>query len=319
MSAMSDMRMEVEFLSEAVGGVKARLPREQKLDAKRLLEFVKDQIEEHGILQLSDVCGAPEEVAAFMEELMEGFGPRDGMTSWDTTPADPEQDGDLSTTMAVVPGFPLVRLLGNTIDERTGKPTALLAKTGYQWHQDTLSRSGNNSACRGSFYSMLYCRESPAHGAETLFTSCARLWQNISDEQRAFVESHDAVYSNASTAGGPAAIDGAYGLRMNATGTRRIRAADRRRATWKLSETTRKLCGRDERTGDMLFWPAAKNFERFVGMDAEASKDKLEELMLTALGNPTIIGELDDDLMTISETQFPASEVTKIKWQPGTK
>ena len=312
---MSDMCMEVEFLSEAVGGVKTRLPREQKLDAKRLLEFVKDQIEEHGILQLDGVFGTPEEVAVFMEELMEGYGSRDGMASWGTTATDPEQDGDLSTTMAVVPGHPFVRLLGNTIDEKTGKPTALLAKSGYQWHQDSYSSNGNTS----NAHSMLYCCKAPKRGAQTLFASCARLWQNISDEQRAFVESHDAVYSNASTAGGPTAYDDAYGVRMNATGTRRIRAADRRRAKWKLNETIRKLCGRDERTGEMLFWPAAKNFERFVGMDAEASKDKLEELMLTALGNPTIIGELDDDLMTISETEFPASIVFTAQWQPGTK
>ena len=66
---------------------------------------------------------------------------------------------------------------------------------------------------------MLYCKESPESGAETLFAKCATLWQRLTDEQKQFVESVEAVNSNESTAGGPAAFDSAFGLRMNSTGT----------------------------------------------------------------------------------------------------
>ena len=105
---------------------------------------------------------------------------------------------------------------------------------------------------------------------------------------------------------------------MNATGTRRIRDASRRRSGWTLGEGSRRLCEVNEHTGEGRFWPAAKNFDYFVGMEPEESKQKLEDLMLKALGNPTEIGELDEDLLTISETKFSDKVVMPAQWKPGT-
>ena len=300
-----------------------------------------------GLVVLENVAGSDaddESVATWMESVMEELGSRDEMSDFSGTPVDPDADGDVDFKPAIVDGHPKIRLLGNTFDERR-VPTALLANLGYQWHQDgttnaTTEKSkhdssngsndndndnGNNKEDsprkRKGVYSMLLCRETPERGAETLFCKTKILYENLSDEQRKFVKSPDGVgmYSNMSTAGGPAAIDAAHGLRMNATGTRRIRDAQRRRANWKPNLTTRTLVGCDEETGESFFWPAAKNFDRFVGIDShEDSKDLLEKLMLSALGEPSVVGKLDDDLLTISETVFDPSVVHKVQWRPNT-
>ena len=62
------------------------------------------------------------------------------------------------------------------------------------------------------------------------------------------------MLSNKTTAGGPAALDAAFGVRMNATGTRRIRCANRRRPNWKDNEHRRKLVAVDRRTGEKMLW-----------------------------------------------------------------
>ena len=126
---------------------------------------------------------------------------------------------------------------------------------------------------------MLLCRETPERGAETLFCRTKDLYNNLNDDQRAFLASDAgvAVYSNEGTAGGPAAIDASFGLRMNPTGTRRIRSALRRRKGWKPNVTRRKLVGVDAETGEGLFWPAAKNFEGFVGVPCKKESDDMLE------------------------------------------
>ena len=93
-------------------------------------------------------------------------------------------------------------------------------------HQD--ANNVDSAGFRGDTISMLYCVAN-VEGSETLFAHCATLWSRLSDEQREFLETHEAVHSNRSTAGGPAAVDSAFGLRMNASGTLRIRDASRRR------------------------------------------------------------------------------------------
>lgn len=237
-----------------IGGVQIDV-RHRDVDANSadVRRVVKLEVEKHGLCVLVGFDGHAFDVAENMEQLMLEFGNAGSMIDFTGTPIDPFDDGDPSAMKCEVPNHPRVRILGNTVDENTGKPTALLAKTGYEWHQDS-------SAGQSAALSMLYCVESPDRGAETLFAKCSTLWGNLSQEQREFVEEVEASNSNFETAGGPAAFDAAFGLRMNATGTKRIRPANRRRKNWKLNVSRRKLCGIDSRTGERLFWPAAKKF-----------------------------------------------------------
>ena len=166
---------------------------------------------------------------------------------------------------------------------------------------------------------MLYCIASPEEGAETLFASAATLFSRLSPEQQEFAKSAVALRSNECNAGGPAAFDAHFGLRMSHTGCRRIRAASHRRSTWTLNPNSRPVSGVDAATGERLFWGAAKNFDRFEGMDADASRDKMEELMHTAffgVGNRVPDGEYDEDLRTMSRTDFPEDVVMAAKWRP---
>ena len=222
-------------------------------------------------------------VCTWMEETMSQLGSR--MSDFSGTPVDPEADGDHEDFVpAIVPGHPCIRLLGNTSSPQ-GRPSALICHLGYQWHQDGTTdvtqqqSSGPELLDRSRIYTMLLCRETPERGAETLFCRTKDLYNNLNDDQRAFLASDAgvAVYSNEGTAGGPAAIDASFGLRMNPTGTRRIRSALRRRKGWKPNVTRRKLVGVDAETGEGLFWPAAKNFEGFVGVPCKKESDDMLE------------------------------------------
>ena len=144
------------------------------------------------------------DVCVWMEEVMAWLGPKSGMSDFSGTPVDPECDGDENFKPAVVDGHPKIRVLGNTSD--AGKPTALLANLGYQWHQDgttnatqeksrsSLSSNGEASddddggkdhsatttradskAQKQRVYSMLLCCETPERGAETLFCK-TKVW-----------------------------------------------------------------------------------------------------------------------------------------------
>ena len=102
-------------------------------------------------------------------------------------------------------------------------------------------------------------------------------------------------------------------------GTRRIRASYRKRQGWALNERKLEIYGIDERTGEKLFWPGAKNFEYFVvngeKMNREESQHKLEELMEQALG---IVkrGEVEN-FETITKTEFDPEVVLPICWRPN--
>ena len=163
---------------------------------------------------------------------------------------------------------------------------------------------------------LLYCESAPEKGGETLFASCEALWKRLSPDQQEFLTKTTAVYSNRTTAGGPAAIDCAYGLRMNVTGTRRIRAASRRRDIWKLNERKRKLWAVNERNGEKMLWASALSFDCFEGMDPVESQDLLEEIMVTAFA-PCKLGSLNEDLETISATTFDEDVVLAVNWEPG--
>ena len=275
---------------------------------------VKEAMATYGLVMIKGFDNGEQDFcpASSMEELMLAFGPKEEMSDYSNTPMDPLEDGNPDATKCEVPGHPRVRVLGNTVDE-SGKPTALLAKAGYEWHQDT----GGKGSSAG--YSLLYCLESPDSGAETLFAKCSTAWERLTPKQKEFIENVDAVYSNQSTAGGPAAFDAAFGLRMNAAGTRRIRAAHRKRAGWKLNEKNKEICGLD-RQGKKAFWPGAKNFEYFVvngeKIDPYKSQCMLEELMNQAVGLIKS-GEVDENCETITKTEFDPEVVMPISWSKG--
>lgn len=256
-------------------------------------------VAEHGMVVLS---GADSMTADEMVELMTVFGPPDGMIDFSGTPRDFADDGSSEFISAAVPGQNRVRLLGNATDAM-GRPAAMLANIGYEWHQDA------STEC----YSMLFCRAAPLAGAETLFADCAKMFNRLSPEQQEWALQTEAVFSNEFTAGGPAAFDAAYGLRMNSTGTRVIRGASRRRESWQLGEHKRRLAGRDERSGVAYLWAGAKNMHHIVGFGVEESRDMLQELLETAIG-PVEVGELDEDLQTVTPTHFHSEVVQPIEW-----
>ena len=123
-------------------------------------------------------------------------------------------------------------------------------------------------------------------------------------------------YLDRSTAGGPAAIDAECGLRMDATGTKRIRDAHSRRSSWKLNESRRKLFADNPRTGRRMLWASALSFDWFEGHDAGASKDVLSEIMTTAF-SPLCEGAMNDDLEAVEETVFPPEVVLRHQWMRG--
>ena len=170
-----------------------------------LLRLVKENMDACGMVLVTGLF--PGEEGGFtprtMEELMKEFG--SAPISFKGVPMDPDEDGVEGATESVVIGHPSVRVLGNTKDE-SGRPTALLANVGYCFHQDSTPPFDCTTA--------LYCEKSPAFGAETLFARTAQMYRNLTDEQKAFLEDAEAVWSNITTAGGPAALDAAYGVRM---------------------------------------------------------------------------------------------------------
>ncbi len=255
-------------------------------------------VAEHGMVVLS---GAESMTADQMVELMTVFGPEEGMLDFSGTPRDVADDGSPNFISAAVPGQNRVRLLGNAMDA-AGRPAALLANIGYEWHQDA------STEC----YSMLFCRKAPPAGAETLFADSAKMFKRLSPKQQEWALQTEAVFSNEHTAGGPAAFDAAFGLRMNATGTRVIRGASHRRHNWQLGEHTRRLAERDE-NGVGYLWAGAKNIHHIPGYGVEESRDKVQELLETAVG-PLEVGELDEDLQTVTPTRFDPAVVQSVGW-----
>ena len=274
-------------------------------DVERLRGGLKELVARDALVVVDGLDVEPKQLV----ELMTAFAPREKMTDWSKMPLLPENDGVEGAQTVNCPGEPLVRYLGNVVDEKTGEPLTLLADIGYEWHQDSSTSS----------FSVLYCITAPEEGAETLFASASTLFSRLSPEQKKFAETAIAHRSNRCNAGGPAAFDAHWGLRMSHTGCRRIRSAHHRRSTWKLNESTRPVSGVDEVTGERLFWGAAKNFDHFEGMDAEESQAKMEELMHTAffgVGATVPEGEYDSDMRTMSRTQFPEDVVLTAKWRP---
>ena len=183
-------------------------------------------------------------------------------------------------------------------------------------HQD--ANNVDATRFKGSTMSMLYCVAN-VRGSETLFAHCQTLWERLTDDEQQFLRKAEAIHSNKSTAGGPAAVDSAFGLRMNSSGTKRVRDASRRRRGWKLNAQRGKLCGVDE-DGNWLLWSAVKNFDHFVvdgkPMDGEESRDLFASMLDRALG---VIkhGEMDEEFETITKTDFDPSVVMPAPYAPG--
>ena len=284
------------------------------LTAAEFKAQLRGLMREHGIVLVE---GLPQDLSApQMVELMTAFGQAEGMLTHSDTPIDPELEGRPTETAtatepaaagSAVPGCPQVRRLGNTMGG-DGRPEALLARIGYQWHTDSGGR-----ALTG-----MLCKASPASGAETLFACSAAMFERLEPAQRRLALEEPCIHSNRFTAGGPAAYDGAFGVRMNATGTRLIQAAERRRPAWALHAHARPLAARNEETGrvHLMSGANAKNIERIGDLSVEASRDALEEIMLRGL-NPVEVGRLDHTLATVSRTVFDPQVVLAHSWRPG--
>ena len=72
----------------------------------------------------------------------------------------------------------------------------------------------------------------------------------------------------------------------------------------------------DRRTGEKMLWAQAMTFDRFEGMGGEESQDKLDAILRSAY-SPISVGELNEDLETVTETVWPEDVVMKLRWEPG--
>jgi alpha-ketoglutarate-dependent taurine dioxygenase len=266
--------------------------------------WLREQLKEHGLLVLHGMHAYVATPGAMLE-LMTAFGATGDALDYSNTPFDLSQDGLQSAVDSTIPGsHGHIRVLGNTVD-REERPTALRTNIGYQWHQDA----------GGCAHTMLHCKATPA-GCHTLFASTAQMFDRLAPAQQAYALGTEAVYSNAYTAGGPAAFDAEFGLRMNETGTRRVRSASKRRTCWTLSRSQRPLAVRDDNTGVSRLLCGGKNLEYIPGLSPGESALKVEELLLAALG-PTEMAGLNSDLRPISTTRFSDQVVLKLEWKPG--
>lgn len=205
----------------------------------------------------------------------------------------------------------------------------------YEWHSD-----GDGPGV----FSLLHCLATPAAGGATLFASMSAAYASLSADQRALADTFVGVHSNRHTAGGPAAVDAECGLRMDATGTRRIRAAERRKPAWKLGESWFPVVQTHPTRGRVLVG-GGKNVDHFevcepgfspeqVAADGGAedpqqrqrrrarvlSEDEsaalCSELLLAHL-RPSQLSPLSpDDLLPTGETTFDPLAVLQLSWRP---
>ena len=260
-----------------------------------VVDLVVSLVEERGFALLQ---GLEEMTAQQMKDFMEQLAPGQFMIPFDKdTASESLTPGNLP---AHAPGVPQVRVLG------LGHENALLAKIGYEWHQD-----GGGTA---PFLTLLHCKE-PCKGADTLFADGAILFDRLNDEDQEIARRLVAVYSNEYTAGGPTALDAAYGLRMSPCGTKRIHSSQRRKTDWKQGRFSRPVVqmGMD---GRERFLAGAKGLEYCKGLDSEKSCELLSHLLRSALG-PITESELDKDLLPNGVTTFSPQAVYVHKWKRG--
>ena len=165
-----------------------------------------------------------------------------------------------------------------------------------------------SSSCLFAIPSPLSSPSLPINELQVLFDRLP-----VAEQERA--RSLTAVYSNEYTAGGPTALDAAYGLRMSACGTRRIRASGERKLGWKPGRFTRPVVevGLD---GRERLLAGAKGLECLEGMGTDESCAELSRLLRLALA-PLEETQLDDDLRPVGTTTFDSAAVYVHKWQKG--
>mmetsp|Transcript_33970 Transcript_33970/g.41898 ORF Transcript_33970/g.41898 Transcript_33970/m.41898 type:complete len:276 (-) Transcript_33970:428-1255(-) len=158
-----------------------------------------------------------------------------------------------------------VRSLGNT-------KGALFCRTGLEWHSDGV---GTNT--------ILSCIQAPKIGGDTLFASSTKMYNRLDPESKIEASKAIVVYSNRFTSGGYSAYDCENGLRMNSTGTRLLRPAQRRLPSWRYWSKTMPLVFTNE-NGDKFISVDIRKFDHIQGLTVEKSRGKLEDWLLRGLG-----------------------------------
>ena len=176
---------------------------------------------------------------------------------------------------------------------------------GYEWHNDGMG---------DGVFSILSCLATPAVGGTTLFASTSAMYARLSPAQKAFADAAVVVHSNRFTAGGPAAVDGECGVRMDATGTQRVRPAQQQRDGWSLNESRTPLVVRHARSGLPVIVGGGKNVDHIEGMEPEASCQALGELLRAGLLPSELSPVGPDDLLPTGKTSFAPEAVLEWQW-----
>ena len=164
-------------------------------------------------------------------------------------------------------------------------------------------------------FSILSCLANPEVGGTTLFASTGDMYARLSPAQQAFAGAAVVVHSNRYTAGGPAAVDGECGVRMDATGTQRVRPATQQRDGWSLNESRTPLVVHHARSGRPVIVGGGKNVDHIVGMEPEASCQALGELLRAGL-LPTALSPVGaEDLLPTGKTSFAPEAVLEWQWR----
>ena len=103
---------------------------------------------------------------------------------------------------------------------------------------------------------------------------------------------------------------------MSPCGTRRVRAASRRKDGWTLGRFERPLVTRAVKDGVERLLAGGKGLERFEGMGEEESAEELSRLLRSALA-PSIEAPLDVDLRAVGSTVFSTQAVYAHAWKRG--
>lgn len=268
-----------------------RIDATQYLDHEDLVTTVRLHMKQRGYVLLEGLeLMTPEEMRMLMRSIA---GDDCTMLKFDS--------GEYGTSCAS-PDVREVRILGRGFDN------ALLCDVGYEWHQD-----GGGT---GPYLTLLHCKV-PCVGADTIFADGDVLFRRLSETDQEIARSHTAVYSNKYTAGGPTALDVAYGLRMSPCGTRRLRPSTRRKDGWTIGQFTRPLV--ETAVGDAIerLLCGAKGLECLIGLGPEESVEELSRLLRAAIGPLIREGSLDDDLRMVGPTVFAPDAVYVHRWQAG--
>ena len=275
----------------------------EALQEAGLLQRVLEALDEHGLVVLQTTAPAS---ASQLDAFATGLLGPNSLVDFSGCDANARNQGG-GGSKCHAPGVPTVRVLGNKTDA-SGQPTSLLCRMGYEWHNDGVGPG---------VISILQCLATPSCGGETLFASSSALYAALSAEQKAIADAAILVCSNKYTGGGPAAVDAECGLRMDPTGTKRIRPAETTRPGWTLNESTTPLVMKHAHSGKPVIVQGGKNLDHIKGMDAEASAELLSSLLCTGL-KPQHVTPLDEDLYATGKTSFAPEAVLEFKWAPGT-